>query len=150
MSRYGLIICPYCSVPLAADLRRRTMTCVCGRRIELVKVKPRFISSSPSEVADAVAMAKVQTTKGKMIMPSGRGRRSKMGRLASRAKGIKDFQERISYIALELTKLKNEFSLEDLEKLHEMLGKESSNDMLVAMRESGIVYESSKGKYRAV
>lgn len=126
------------------------MTCQCGHKIDLLKIKPKFASSSPSEVAEAVAMAKVQTTEGKMTLPSAKKRRSRLGRLATRAGEIKDFQERLSYIAKELTKLKGEFSIEDLEKLTEFLGKESSVDMLVAMRENGIVFESNRGKYKAV
>lgn len=150
MSRYGLVLCPFCATPLAADLRKKSMTCVCGKSIDLLKVKPRFTSASPSEVAQAVSQAKVQTTEGKMMRPSSSKPRSRIGRMAMRAREIKDTQERLSYIASELTRLKGEFGLEELSKVHELLGKETPNDMLVMMRENGIVFECGKGKYRAV
>lgn len=148
--RYGVIICPICGTPIGADLRKKTMTCICGGTIELLKVKPKFESSSPVEVAKAVALAKSQASEGKMELPSQKPSRGKFGKIADKAKEIKDTQERLTFIASALTKLKGEFSLEDLEKVHELIGKESANDMLVAMRESGIAYESGKGKYRSV
>jgi len=148
--RYGVIICPICGTPVGADLRKRTMTCVCGQTIELLKVKPKFESSSPVEVAKAVAMAKSQVRDEKMELPSFKPPRSRIGKLAEKAKAIKDTQERLSFIASGLTKLKGEFSIADLEKIHDLIGKESANDMLVAMRESGIVFESGKGKFKAV
>lgn len=148
--RYGVIICPFCASPLGADLRKRTMTCTCGKTIDLIKVKPRFVSSSPVEVAQAVAIAKSQIARGKMDKPSSRRSRSRIGKLAERAQTIKDAHERLTYIAKELTRQKKEFTLNDLERVHELIGRESANDMLVVMKESGIVYESGKGKFRAV
>ncbi|HDP96431.1 MAG TPA: hypothetical protein ENN25_01900 [Euryarchaeota archaeon] len=150
MSRYGLVLCPFCATPLAADLRKKSMTCVCGKSIDLLRLKPRFTSDSPSEVAEAVAQAKVQTTEGKMMKPSMSKPRSRIGRMALRAREIKDTRERLTYIALELTRLKGEFGVEELAKVHELLGKETPSDMLVMMRENGIVFESGKGKYRSV
>ncbi len=148
--RYAVIICPHCGTPIGADLQKQTMTCICGQTIELLKVKPRFVSNSPMKVAEAVALAKSQATEGKMEMPKQSPPKTKFGRIAVRAREIKDTQERLALIATDLTKLKKEFTLEDLEKIHELVGKESAEDMLVAMRESGIVFESGKGKYRAV
>lgn len=148
--RYGVIICPICGTPVGADLRKRTMTCVCGGTIELLKVRPKFESSSPVEVAKAVAQAKSQAAVRKMELPTQKAPKSRLAKVAEKAKEIKDAQERLSFIATSLTKLKGDFVLEDLEKLHELMGKESANDMLVAMRESGIIYESSKDRYRAV
>ena len=148
--RYGVIICPICGTPLGADLRKRTMTCVCGGTIEMLKVKPRFESPSPVEVAKAVALAKSQAAEGKIELPAQKASKNKLGKIAEKAKEIKDTQERLSFIASSLTKLKGDFAIEDLEKLRELMGEESANDMLVAMRESGIAYESSKGRYRSV
>lgn len=148
--RYGVIICPICGTPLGADLRKRTMTCVCGGTIELLKVKPRFESPSPVEVAKAVALAKSQVAEGKMELPAQKAPKSKLGKIAEKAKEIKDSQERLALIASGLTKLKGEFGLEDLEKIHDLIGKESANDMLVAMRESGLVFESGRGKFKSV
>lgn len=148
--RYAVIICPHCSIPIGTDLQKQTMTCICGQTIELLKVKPRFVSNSPSKVAEAVAQAKTQTTEGKMLLPKGPPPKSRLGKIALRARDIKDTQERLAHIAKELTKLKKEFALEDLEKIRELVGKESAVDMLVAMRESGIVFECGKDRYRAV
>lgn len=148
--RYAVIVCPHCATPIGADLQRQTMTCLCGQTIELIKVKPKFTSNSPSKVAEAVALAKSQATEGKMDLPRQAPPRGKFGKIALKAREIKDTQERLSHIAAELTKAKKEFSLEDLEKIHELVGRESANDMLVAMRDGGLIYEVGKGKYRAV
>jgi len=148
--RYAVIVCPHCATPIGADLQRQTMTCLCGYTIELLKIKPKFVSNSPSKVAEAVALAKSQATEGKMDLPKQSPPKGKYSKIAIKAREIKDTQERLSHIAAELTKMKKEFSLEDLERVHELVGKESANDMLVAMREGGIVYECGKGKYRAV
>ena len=148
--RYAVIVCPHCSMPIGADLQKQTMTCLCGQTIELLKVKPKFVSNSPLKVAQAVALAKSQATEGKMILPKQAPPKGKFGKIAIKAREIKDMQERLSHIAAELTKAKKEFSIEDLERIHELVGKESASDMLVAMREGGLVYECGKGKYRAV
>jgi hypothetical protein len=148
--RYAVIVCPHCSTPIGADLQKQTMTCICGQTIELLRVRPKFVSNSPMKVAEAVALAKSQATEGKMELPKGPPPKSRLGKIAAKAREVKDAQERFAQIAIDLTKLKGEFSLEDLERIHELVGKESAKDMLVAMRESGIVFECGKGKYRAV
>jgi hypothetical protein len=148
--RYAVIVCPKCATPIGADLQRQTMTCPCGYTIELIRIKPKFVSNSPAKVAEAVAQAKSQAAEGKMILPKTPPAKGKFGKIAAKAKEIKDTQERLSLIAAELTKAKKEFSLEDLDKIHELVGKESATDMLVAMRDGGIVFECEKGKYRAV
>lgn len=148
--RYAVIVCPHCSIPIGADLQKQTMTCLCGQTIELLKIKPKYVSNSPSKVAEAVALAKSQAAEGKMDLPRPAPPRGKLGKIAVKAREIKDTQERLAHIASELTKMKKEFSLEDLEKIHDLIGRESANDMLVAMRDGGLVYESGKGKYRAV
>ncbi|MDH4123715.1 MAG: hypothetical protein OEV21_06505 [Thermoplasmata archaeon] len=148
--RYGVIVCPFCATPLGADLRKRTMTCVCGKTIDLLKVKPKFESSSPVEVAKAVAMAKSQVKDSKMDLPAMKQTRSRFGKIAEKARDIKDPHERLSFIAAELTRLKKDFTIDDLERVHDILGKESASDMLVAMRENGIIWEREKGKFRVV
>ena len=148
--RYAVIVCPHCSTPIGADLQKQTMTCLCGQTIELIRIKPKFASNSPSKVAEAVAFAKSQVAEGKMDLPKQAPPKGKFGKIALKAREIKDMQERLSHIAAELTKLKKEFSIEDLERIHDLVGKESASDMLVAMREGGLVYECGKGKYRAV
>jgi len=148
--RYAVIVCPHCAMPIGADLQKQTMTCLCGQTIELLRIKPKFVSNSPSKVAEAVAHAKSQAADGKMDMPKPAPPKGKLGKIAAKAREIKDTQERLAHIANELTKMKREFSIEDLEKVHELIGKESANDMLVAMREGGLVFECGKGKYKAV
>jgi predicted lipid-binding transport protein (Tim44 family) len=148
--RYAVIVCPHCATPIGADLQKQTMTCLCGQTLELIRIKPKFVSNSPSKVAEAVAHAKSQAAEGKMILPKQAPPKGKMGKIAAKAREIKDTQERLCHIASELTKAKKEFSIEDLEKIHELIGKDSATDMLVAMREGGLVYEVGKGKYRAV
>jgi hypothetical protein len=148
--RYAVIVCPHCATPIGADLQKQTMTCICGQTIELLRIKPKFVSNSPLKVAEAVALAKSQVAEGKMDMPRPAPPKGKLGKIAAKARDIKDTQERLAYIAAELTKMKKEFSLEDLEKIHELIGRGSASDMLVAMREGGIVFECGKGKYKAV
>ena len=148
--RYAVIVCPHCSTPIGADLQKQTMTCICGQTIELLRIKPKFVSNSPLKVAQAVALAKSQATEGKMDLPRGPPAKSRLGKIAIKAREIKDTQERLAQIAADLTKLKKEFSLEDLERVHELVGRESAVDMLVAMREGGLIFECGKGKYRAV
>lgn len=148
--RYAVVICPRCATPLGADLQKQTMTCLCGYTIELLRIKPKFVSNSPSKIAEAVALAKSQAAEGKMELPKPAPPKGKYGKIAAKAREIKDTQERLAHIANELTKMKKEFSLDDLEKMHELVGKESANDMLVAMREGALIFECGKGKYRAV
>jgi hypothetical protein len=122
--RYAVIVCPHCATPIGADLQKQTMTCICGQTIELLRIKPKFVSNSPLKVAEAVALAKSQVAEGKMDMPRPAPPKGKLGKIAAKARDIKDTQERI--------------------------GRGSASDMLVAMREGGIVFECGKGKYKAV
>jgi len=126
------------------------MSCACGHTIDLLKAKPKFTSLSPSKVAEAVAQARLKAGEGKIEKPKRKKSGTRLARIAKRANAIKDTQERLGYIASELTRVKGEFTMEDLDRLSELMGKESSNDMLVAMRENGIVFESGKGRYRSV
>lgn len=149
--KYGVIVCPKCGMAKGVEASKKTTTCQCGREIGMSRVKLKFPTDSPMELADLVAKANA-ALRGGGPLPSEKKQRSRGAHAvaAERAKPIKDPLERMKVIAQELTRLKSEFTLEDLRKVSSILGKDSAEDLLARLLEHNMVYEAGEGVYRSV
>jgi secreted Zn-dependent insulinase-like peptidase len=150
-ARYGVIVCPKCGMAKGVEADKKTTTCPCGRDIDMKRVKLMFLTDSPHELADSVAKTNASLRGGGHI-PSEKKSRKKdpYAEIADRAKPIKDPLERMKVVSSELSKLKQDFTMDDLRKVASILGKDSPEDMLIRLLEHNLVYEVSEGTYRAV
>lgn len=151
LAKYGVLVCPKCGMARGVETSKKTTTCQCGKEIHLDRVKLMFLTNSPLELADSVAAANASLRGGEKMPSEKKSRkRDPLGAIAERAKPIKDPVERLQLIARGLTELKSEFGLEDLRKIVARLGKGSPEDMLAALREHNLVYETADGMFKAV
>lgn len=149
--KYGVIICPKCGRARGVEAGKKTTTCQCGREMNLSRVKLKFPTESPMELAKIVGQVNEALAEGEPMPSAPKPRRkSPASRVAERAKSIKDPLERMRVIAEELTALKQEFTLADLRKVAGMIGKDSAEDMLARLLEHNLVYETQEGSYRSV
>jgi len=149
--KYGVIVCPGCGKAKGVETKKKTTTCPCGREIKLARIKLRYETDSPHELAEAVAQANALIAGGEKLQKEKRSRKKDPYTMISeKAKRIRDPLERMGVVASELTKMKNEFTEDDLRRVVMLLGKSSAQDILARLQEHNIVYESSDGKYRAV
>jgi hypothetical protein len=149
-AKYGVIVCPKCGMARGVETAKKTTTCQCGKEIHLDRVKTMFLTDSPIELADSVAAANASLRGGERMPREKSRRRDPLSTIAERAKSVKDPVERLQIIARGLTDEESEFGLEDLRKIVSRIGKGSPEDMLAALKEHNLVYETSDGKYRAV
>lgn len=149
--KYGLLICPRCGMAKGVEADKKTTTCQCGREIDLRRVKLRYLTDSPLELADSVAKANAALRGGRGLPPEKRPRRKDpFFVIAERAKVVKDPVERMRVIAMGLTDLKQAFDVEDVRKVVSVLGKDSAEDVVRVLKEHNLVYEDVDGKLRAV
>ncbi len=149
--KYGVIICPRCGMAKGVETRRKTTTCQCGREIKLRRMKLRFQTDSPMELAQSVARANAAIRGGEQLPPEKKPRkREPYSVIAERSQHPKDPVERMQVIARALSDLKGEFTEEDLGKVLQSLGKGSPKDMVRKLQELNLIYEASEGKYRSV
>lgn len=149
--KYGVIVCPGCGKAKGVGTEKKTTTCPCGREIKLARIKYQYETDSPHELAEAVAQANALIAGGEKLQKEKRSRKKDPYTMISeKAKRIKDPLERMGLVASELTKMKDEFTEDDLRRVVMLLGKSSAKDILARLQEHNIVYESSDGKYRAV
>lgn len=150
-SKYGVIVCSRCGMAKGVETSRKTTSCQCGYEIDLSRVKIKYKTDSPLELADLVAQANA-ALRGGGSMPA--KRRTKRGdpymAIAERARPIKDSLERMRTIAQRLTELQSRFTLEDLRRVSSLLGKDSAEDILARLSEHNLVYEVEPGIFRAV
>jgi hypothetical protein len=150
-ARYGVIVCPKCGMAKGVETDKKTTTCQCGRDIDMKRVKLMFLTDSPLELADSVANANASLRGGGQLPSDKKAKkRDPYAGIAERAKPIKDPLERMKVVSAELSRLKREFTIEDLRKVAAVLGKDSPEDMLARLLEHNLVYEASEGTYRAV
>ncbi len=149
--KYGLLICPRCGMAKGVEAGRKTTTCQCGREINLRRVKLRYPTDSPLELADSVAKANAALRGGQQLPPEKRRRRKDpFFVIAERAKAVKDPVERMKVIAKGLTDLKSSFGVEDVRRVVVLLGKGSAEDIIKSLREHNLVYETADGRFKAV
>jgi len=148
--KYGVIICPKCGKAKGIEMRRKTTTCPCGREIKLKRGMIKYMTDSPSELAETVARVNA-ALHGAEPMPREKKRRRKDS-YAAMVKGteaVKDPLERLHAITVELTRSKSQFELDDLRRVLTIMGRDDSEKMLARLLERGVIYESAPGKYRA-
>jgi hypothetical protein len=149
--KYGLLICPRCGKAKGVEAGKKTTSCQCGREIDLRRVKLKYLTDSPLELADSVAKANAALGGGQELPPEKRPRRKDpFFVIAERAKAVKDPVERMRVIAKGLTDLKSAFGVEDMRRVVSMLGRDSAEDVIKVLREHNLVYETADGKFKAV
>lgn len=130
---------------------KKTTTCQCGREIDLRRVKLRYLTDSPLELAESVAKANAALRGGEELPPEKRPRRKDpFFVIAERARGVRDPVERMRIIAKGLTDLKSAFCLEDVRRVVSLLGKGSAEDAIKVLQEHNLVYETADGRFRSV
>ena len=149
--KYGVIVCPKCGMARGVESDKKTTTCQCGRKIDLTHMKLRYMTDSPLELAASVAKANA-ALRGGGPMPSERKSRKRdpYTEMTEKTKAVKDPLERMRLIAVELTVLRSEFTVDDLRRVAAIIGKDSAEDMLARLQEHNLVYETDAGKFRAV
>lgn len=146
-----MIICPKCGMAKGVEADKKTTTCQCGREIDMKRVKLKFMTDSPLELADSVAQANAALMGGEPLPPEKKSRKKDpFYVIAERAKPVKDPIERMRVVARGLTDLKGDFGIEDVRKVVSVLGKDSAEDVLARLKEHNLIYESDVGVFRAV
>lgn len=148
--KYGVLVCPKCGKAKGIETRKKTTTCPCGREIRLRRGMLKFMTDSPSELADLVAHVNA-ALHGVEPMPKEkkRKRRDSYTKMVEGTAAIKDPLERLHAIAAELTKTKSEFDFEDLKRVLMIIGRDNPDRVLTSLLESGMIFESSPGKFKA-
>lgn len=146
--KYGVIICPRCGKARGVETSRKTVTCHCGRQIKLQRLKPRFLTDSPLDLAKTVQKVNA-SLKGAGPMPK-EMRKGRSGAVVvdrERLKGARDPRERARIVLEELSKKKPEFTSDDLVKISPQLGGKSK-DVVERLLESGVIYEVAPGRFK--
>jgi len=149
--KYAVIVCPSCGKARGAESGRKTVTCLCGRVIDVPKVKFHYETDSPLDLANAVAQANALILGGEKVKKETRSKKKgPFSDVAEKARAVKDPLERLRTVAMELTVAGGDFGVEDLKKVAHLMGTMTAEDMVARMLEHGIVYETADGRFRAV
>jgi hypothetical protein len=148
---YGVVVCPKCGRARGVESVRKTVTCQCGRVIKVGRMKLKYPTNSPLELAEIVAKVNA-ALKGGEPMPKAKKKRKAdpYSAIYEKARGIKDPLERMRAVVSELTSLKSVMDIEDINRLAAIIGEKSPEELLSKLLESGLVYESAPGKFKAV
>lgn len=148
---YSLGLCGACRRPRIVDRAFEATTCpYCGCTERTGKLNFFFTSESQKEVREALAMA----TAADELEPLLREKREQRRRIAEddpestlayRYEHASDLEERMEILSDGLTRMKGEFTLDDVE---EYAGAKAEK-MLSAMLARGFCYEVGNGRYRA-
>ncbi|HJX04248.1 MAG TPA: hypothetical protein VJ489_00350 [Thermoplasmata archaeon] len=150
--KYGVVICPKCGMAKGVETRKKTTTCQCGREMVLSRMKIRFLTDSPSELAARVADTNAALRGGGKMPPEKRRPKKRAAHieLVESSKSVKDPLERLHLVAEGLTKAKGTFDVRDLAKVADALGKGSADEVLRRLLEHNLIYEVEDGRYKAV
>ena len=131
---FAIVGCPACGNERMIDLSVGSTSCpFCGKKTDTGVLFVKFKHSDQSVVRDVLH--------GKQI-PSIRN--NPMGELAFRKSQARDPEKKMILISENISKIKEEFTLEDVEELVPGEGEKYINAML----ENCIIYEVGYGRYR--
>lgn len=131
---FAIVSCPSCGNERMIDLSTGTTSCpFCGKKSDTGVLAVKFKHADQSIVRDVLH--------GKPL-PSVRD--SPMSELAFRVAQVKDPGKKIIIISENISKIKEEFTLEDIEELVPGEGEK----YIGAMLEDCIIYEVGYGRYR--
>jgi secreted Zn-dependent insulinase-like peptidase len=147
--KYGVIICPKCGRARGVESVRKTVTCQCGRHIKMARMKLRFMTDSPSELAEIVAKVNASLSGGgPMPKPKRKRRSDSYVAIVEKARSVKEPHEKMRMIISELSAVKPEFGTEDIRRIAAILGYESSDALVDKLLAAGLIYEVSSGRFR--
>jgi hypothetical protein len=148
--KYGVIICPKCGKARGVESVRKTVTCQCGRKIKLARMKLQFMTDSPLELAEIVAKVNASLG-GKGPMPKAKRKRKAdpYDAISENVKGVKDPLERMRMIVSGLSAVRPEFDSEDIARIAAIIGSENPDVLVDKLLASGIIYEVAPGKFKA-
>ncbi|MDD1768195.1 MAG: DUF1922 domain-containing protein [Methanomassiliicoccales archaeon] len=151
---FGVIVCPSCNRARGVDLSTAAATCPsCGKRINVKKAKVYFKTDSESELAEAVRKMSERLSADVESAPPVRKKRRKLSfheELGVRAKKIKGSEDRLRFVAENLSVELGEFSSEDLAMVIKGFDEADAEDLIEKMLSSGIIFEPGPGKYRSI
>jgi hypothetical protein len=141
---------------MGVDLRNETASCQCGNMLKLKETKKFFESTSQSEIASAVGRMNAELEGGteeweRVAGISSEGREDDpFTKLISTASSITDSQERLEFVARNLTETLGSFTRKDLSKTLRILGMKDVDECVDIMLRESIIYEPEPGVFRAV
>jgi len=142
---FAIVFCPGCGHARLIDLNNDGSRCPrCGRMTEHRKAKVHLRSDDQNELRAALwsfhekYLPEEETAPEKPCDP--------LFRLRGELESIKDHETKMLYAAEELSSIKGNFTLEDLEELLPGEGAAILRDMV----EAGIVFEPRPGLYHRV
>jgi len=128
------------------ETKRKTTTCQCGREIKVHRRSVKYQTDSPMELAETVAEVNA-ALRGGGAKPPARRKPKARSPILDKAMSAKTPAERLRTVAEALLKKSKDFGIDDLKPIAGRMGK-TPEALLKMMLESGMVYESSAGRYR--
>ncbi len=128
------------------ETKRKTTTCQCGREIKVYKRNVKYLTDSPLELAETVAQVNAALRGGGARPPPRKPARPRSPML-DKAMSAKTQADKLRTMAEELLKKAEDFDAEDLKPIAESMGK-TTEKVVEMMLDSGMIYESSPGRYR--
>ncbi len=148
---YGLILCGLCKRPRVIDLSNKVTTCpYCGYEERTAKGQIVFQSDSQSEVRKAMSKGlgadELIPTRMEIAAQKRRIEESDpYSTMVYRYEHAGDIDEKMSILSEGLTRIKGEFTLDDMMDVDP----KKAEKLLSAMIDRGFVYETRPGFYKA-
>ncbi len=128
------------------ETKRKTTTCQCGREIKVRKRNVKYLTDSPIELAQTVAEVNA-ALRGGGARPPMRKTPSARSPILDKAMTAKTPAERLRTMAEELLKKSRDFGADDLKPMADTMRK-TPEAVVKMMLDTGMIYESSPGRYR--
>ncbi len=150
---YGVVLCPKCRRPRGVNLDSKTVTCHCGNRIPIGRVKVIFETENPRELPEALGriraelsgqLQEFEETFMEVVRPEPPGRK--------RSGDARDDESRDKMALKVLRTISDEeggFELSRAERELDALGLRGAK-VLEALIKENLLYEFKKGFYRPI
>jgi len=150
---FGVIVCPGCNRARGVDLSATAAVCPsCGKKIDVGKEKVYFKTDSESELAEAVRKMSERLAVDVESAPPAKKKKKKLSfheELGARAKKLKGSEDRLRFVAENLTSELGEFGVRDLALVVKSFDEGDLEELIERMLSSGIIFEPEPGKYRS-
>jgi hypothetical protein len=163
VKKYGVVVCSKCHYPRGVKLPVKKSKCYhCGASLNVAKLEKFFETDSESELTEAVGKLNAKLRGGleeylEFLQEYGNvtinyEKLEPHKRIAFKLRNVKEPEERMEQLAVELSKELGEFEEIDIIMVLKELGfgKNQILNFLKSLIENNFIYEPKPGKYKIV
>ncbi len=149
--KYAVVVCSRCRRPKTALLTNKTTEChQCGKKLDLKKMKIHYQTGSKEEARWAIGRLNAKMNGGELPEKEHDEEKGPHVKASKEAEIADNERERLNIISRVLSEEQGSFTIKDVKRVYELLGRKVVDDLEEKLKRSEEIYEPEEGVFRSV